>query len=81
MIASQQEAPRRMACPPFFINFPRFVLSPIAPIAMTIKNLDRNFKLVKREGLNPKAVNNVVQTEARRKNKTNIGKDLLKLNV
>ena len=42
-IDSQQQKPRRMGLPPFFIRLMIFVLSPIAAIAMAMKNFASHF--------------------------------------
>lgn len=43
VIPIQQAIPIKIGFPPLFTNFTTFVLNPIAPIAITMKNLDNSF--------------------------------------
>lgn len=75
---TQQTNPMKIGFVPVFIRETMFVLRPMAAIAMTIKNLLRSFN-----GLVtvPGRAKTVVITDASTKNKMNIGKARLKLNV
>ena len=65
MIAIQQRAPRRMDFPLDLIIAMRFVLRPIALMAMTIRNLESSLRGEKKLLLTPKDVRRVVSREAR----------------
>ena len=65
MMAIQQMAPRRMACPLDLINPMRLVLRPIALMAMTIRNLESSLRGVKKLLDTPREVRRVVKREAK----------------
>ena len=67
----QQQRPIRIGFPPVLINFTILVFSPIAPIAIVIKNLPASVRGFVALGL---MLNNVLIIEANKKNKTNHGK-------
>ena len=64
-MAIQQMAPRRMDFPLDLIIATRFVLRPIALMAMTIRNLESSLRGEKKLLLTPKDVRRVVSREAR----------------
>ena len=72
IIPIQQRAPSTIAFPPCEINFLISVLSPIADIAIIIKNFDKNFIVDKKEA---GSGSTVVKIDASRKNKMNVGKE------
>ena len=65
MMAIQQRAPRRMDLPLDLIMATRFVLRPIALMAMMIKNLESCLRGVKKLLDTPREVRRVVKREAR----------------
>ena len=65
MIPTQQQKPRSSGLAPVRISLTMLVLSPMAAIARTIKNLLRVFRGVKMSALIPVAETMVVATEAR----------------
>ena len=65
MMAIQQMAPRRMDFPLDLIIVTRFVLRPIALMAMTIRNLESSLRGVKKLLDTPREVSSVVRREAR----------------
>ena len=65
MMAIQQMAPRRMDFPLDLIIVTRFVLRPIALMAMTIRNLESCLRGVKKLLDTPREVSSVVRREAR----------------
>ena len=65
MMAIQQMAPRTMDFPLDLIIVTRFVLRPIALMAMTIRNLESSLRGEKKLLLTPKDVRRVVSREAR----------------
>ena len=65
MMAIQQRAPRRMDLPLDLTMATRLVLSPIALMAMTIRNLESCLRGVKKLLDTPKEVRRVVRREAR----------------
>ena len=65
MIAIQQRAPRRMDFPLDLIIAMRFVLRPIALIAMMMRNLESSLRGEKKLLPTPKDVRRVVSREAR----------------
>ena len=65
MIAIQQRAPRRMDFPLDLIIAMRFVLRPIALIAMMMRNLESCLRGEKKLLLTPNDVRRVVSREAR----------------
>ena len=65
MIAIQQRAPRRMDFPLDLIIAMRFVLRPIALIALMMRNLESSLRGEKKLLLTPKDVRRVVSREAR----------------
>ena len=65
MMAIQQMAPRRMDFPLDLIIATRFVLRPIALMAMTIRNLESCLRGVKKLLDTPREVSSVVRREAR----------------
>ena len=67
MIAIQHVAPNPIACPPVLISLIGFVLRPIAPIAMTIKNFESVLRLSKITVSIPKPLTIVVTIEANKK--------------
>ena len=71
IIPIQQRAPSRIALPPWEIKFFMSVLSPIADIAIMMKNFDKNFMLDKKVSGRGKSV---VTIDASRKNKIKVGK-------
>ena len=64
-MAIQQMAPRIMDFPLDLIIATRFVLRPIALMAMTIRNLESSLRGEKKLLLTPKDVRRVVSREAR----------------
>ena len=64
VIPAQQQAPMKIGFPPVFISFTTLVFSPIAPIAMTMKNLLSVFRGLKIPAGTPKYTATVVITEA-----------------
>ena len=77
MIAIQQRAPRRMDFPLDLIIAMRFVLRPIALIAMMMRNLESCLRGAKKLLLTPKEVRTVVSREARIKQRMKTGKIFL----
>lgn len=75
---TQQINPMKIGFAPVFTREMISVLRPIAAIAMTIKNLLRSFNGLVMEAGRAKTV---VMMDASTKNKMNIGKARLKLNV
>ena len=75
---TQQTNPIKIGFAPVFTRETMSVLRPMAAIAMTIKNLLRSFNGLVME---PGRAKTVVTTDASTKNKINIGKARLKLNV
>ena len=65
MMAIQQRAPRRMDFPLDLTMATRFVLRPIALMAMTIRNLESCLRGVKKLLDTPREVRKVVKREAR----------------
>ena len=65
MMAIQQMAPRRMDFPLDLTIATRFVLRPIALMAMTIRNLESSLRGVKKLLDTPREVSSVVRREAR----------------
>ena len=65
MMAIQQMAPRTMDFPLDLIIVTRFVLRPIALMAMTIRNLESSLRGVKKLLDTPREVSSVVRREAR----------------
>ena len=63
-----------MACPPVLTNFTGLVFKPIAPIAITMKNFERTFKLSKITVSTPMLLAIVVMIDAIKKNKE-LGED------
>ena len=64
MIPSQQHAPIINGFPPVLINFIMLVFSPIADIAVTIRNLLNVFNGIKKSPETPKDSATVVMIEA-----------------
>ena len=79
VMLTQQQKPRIIGFPPVFISFTIFVLSPIAAIARTIKNLLNSLIGLKIAISAPADTAMVVITDARIKYKINIGKIDFKL--
>lgn len=77
----QQQRPISIGFPPDFTSFTILVLSPIADIAMTIKNFESSLKGEKKELSTPREVQTVVIIEASTKKTMNIGKTFLRLKV
>ena len=67
VIAAQQQAPRIKGFPPVFTSFTMLLLSPIAAIAITMKNLLRVLSGAKKSALMPRFTAIVVTTDARTK--------------
>ena len=67
MMAIQQRAPRRMDFPLDLTMATRFVLRPMALMAMMIKNLESCLRGVKKLLDTPREVRRVVKREARMK--------------
>ena len=67
MMAIQQSAPRRIDLPLDLIMATRFVLRPIALIAMIMRNLESCLRGVKKLLDTPREVRRVVKREARMK--------------
>ena len=65
MMAIQQMAPRTMDFPLDLTIATRLVLSPIALMAMTIRNLESSLRGVKKLLDTPREVSSVVRREAR----------------
>ena len=65
MMAIQQMAPRTMDFPLDLIIVTRFVLRPIALMAMTIRNLESSLRGVKKLLDTPREVRRVVRRDAR----------------
>ena len=65
MMAIQHMAPRTMDFPLDLIIVTRFVLRPIALMAMTIRNLESSLRGVKKLLDTPREVSSVVRREAR----------------
>ena len=65
MMAIQQMAPRRMDLPLDFIMATRLVLSPIALMAMIMRNLESCLRGVKKLLDTPREVSRVVRRDAR----------------
>ena len=78
-IQSQQQNPMRIGLPPDFTSLTISVLSPMAAIAMTMKNLDNVFKGANTVLLTPFMVQTVVMTDAKTKNRMKKGKIFFKL--
>ena len=76
-MAAQQHSPMKIAFPPVRIIFTRSVFSPMAAIAMMIKNLDSSFSGAKADASIPAATAAVVITEASRKNRMKNGNTFL----
>ena len=76
VIPTQQQNPVKIGFPPVFINLTIFVFSPMAAIAMTIRNLLSSLSgAVTSAG----SWNTVVTTEASTKNRTKKGKHCFRL--
>ena len=73
VIAHQQQTPRIKGFPPVFTSFTMLLLSPIAAIAITMKNLLRVLSGAKNSALMPRFTAIVVTTDARTKYSMNIG--------
>lgn len=80
MIPSQQQAPNVRGFPPVFTNLTIFVLSPIAAIAITMKNLLKSFNGLKNDDGTPIFTATVVNTDAAKKYKMKNGKIFFILN-
>ena len=81
VIPTQQDAPRSIGFPPDLINLTTLLLSPIAAIAIIIKNLESSFNGENTSALIPMLTHTVVMIAAIIKYKMNIGNALLKLNL
>lgn len=81
VIPIQQHPPSISGFPPDLINFTTLLLSPIAAIAIMIKNFDNSFNGANTSALTPIVIHTVVITAAMMKHKMNIGNALFKLNL
>lgn len=81
VMPTQQHPPRISGFPPDLINFTTLLLSPIAAIAIMIKNFDNSFNGANTSALTPKVMHTVVITAAMMKYKMNIGNALFRLNL
>lgn len=81
VIPIQQHPPSISGFPPDLINFTTLLLSPIAAIAIMIKNFDNSFNGANTSALTPIVIHTVVITAAMMKYKMNIGNALFKLNL
>ena len=81
VMPTQQHPPRISGFPPDLINFTTLLLSPIAAIAMIMKNLDSSFSGANTSALTPRLMHTVVMTAAMIKYRMNIGNALFKLNL
>ena len=77
VIPAQQQAPMKIGFPPVFISFTTLVFSPMAPIAMTMKNLLRVFSGLKIPAGTPRLTAAVVIIEAPTKYRIKKGKIFL----
>ena len=77
-IATQQHKPRMIGCPPVLINLTRLVFSPMAAMAIMMKNLDNSFKGENAAGLTPRETQIVVMMEAKTKKRMKNGKTFFK---
>ena len=70
----QQMRPMRMGLAPDFTSFTRSVFSPMAAMAMTMKNRLKVFKGAKTATSAPAATATVVMTEAAKKSRMKVGR-------
>ena len=81
VIPIQQHPPSISGFPPDLINFTTLLLSPIAAIAIMIKNFDNSFNGANTSALTPILIHTVVMIAAMMKYKMNIGNALFRLNL
>lgn len=77
--SNPQQAPSRSGFPPDLISFTTLLLSPIAAIAIMIKNFDNSFNGANTSALTPILIHTVVMIAAMMKYKMNIGNALFRL--
>lgn len=80
-MAIQQHKPIKMGLPPVRTSLTMFVFSPMAPIAMMMKNLESSLKGWNTEDGTPTEVATVVIMDANTKNKMKNGNTFFRENV